>query len=46
MKVHQIQVGNMQNFTYVVEDEETDEAILIDPSSELEQIEKINKQNN
>ena len=25
MKVHQIQVGNMQNFTYVVEDEDTNE---------------------
>jgi glyoxylase-like metal-dependent hydrolase (beta-lactamase superfamily II) len=46
MKVHQIQVGNMQNFTFVVEDEETDEAIVIDPSWELEQIEQIIKQNN
>jgi glyoxylase-like metal-dependent hydrolase (beta-lactamase superfamily II) len=46
MKVHQIQVGNMQNFTYVVEDEETDVAIVIDPSWELEQIEQIIKQNN
>ena len=27
MKVHQIQVGNMQNFTYIVEDEDTSEAI-------------------
>ena len=46
MKVHQIQVGNMQNFTYVVEDEETDEAIVIDPSWELEQIEQIIQRNN
>ncbi len=46
MKVHQIQVGNMQNFTYVVEDEETDEAIVIDPSWDLEQIEQIIERNN
>jgi glyoxylase-like metal-dependent hydrolase (beta-lactamase superfamily II) len=46
MKVHQIQVGNMQNFTYVVEDEETDEAIVIDPSWDLEQIEQIIQRNN
>ena len=46
MKVHQIQVGNMQNFTYVVEDEETDEGIVIDPSWDLDQIEQIIKQNN
>lgn len=46
MKVHQIQVGNMQNFTYVVEDEETDEAIVIDPSWDLDQIEQIIQRNN
>ncbi len=46
MKVHQIQVGNMQNFTYVVEDEETNEAIVIDPSWDLEQIEQIIQRNN
>lgn len=46
MKVHQIQVGNMQNFTYVVADEETDEAIVIDPSWDLEQIEQIIERNN
>jgi len=46
MKVHQIQVGNMQNFTYVVEDEETDKAIVIDPSWNLEQIEQIIQRNN
>ena len=46
MKVHQIQVGNMQNFTYVIEDEETDEAIVIDPSWDLEQIEQIIQRNN
>ena len=46
MKVHQIQVGNMQNFTYVVEDEDTDEGIIIDPSWDLDQIEQIIKRNN
>jgi len=46
MKVHQIQVGNMQNFTYVVEDEETNEAILIDPSWELDKINEIITRNN
>ena len=30
MKVHQIQVGNMQNFSYIVEDEDTSESIIID----------------
>ncbi len=46
MKVHQIQVGNMQNFTYVVEDEGTGEAIIIDPSWDLIEIELIIKRNN
>ena len=46
MKVHQIQVGNMQNFTYIVEDEDTNEAILIDPSWELLELELIIKRNN
>lgn len=41
MKVHQIQVGSMQNFTYVVEDEETNEAIVIDPSWDLDQIQQV-----
>jgi len=45
MKVHQIQVGNMQNFTYIVEDEDTSEAILIDPSWELIELEMIIKRN-
>jgi glyoxylase-like metal-dependent hydrolase (beta-lactamase superfamily II) len=45
MKVHQIQVGNMQNFTYIVEDEDTSEAILIDPSWELIELELIIKRN-
>jgi glyoxylase-like metal-dependent hydrolase (beta-lactamase superfamily II) len=46
MKVHQVQVGNMQNFTYVVEDENTNEGIIIDPSWDLDEIEKIVKRNN
>ena len=46
MKVHQIQVGNMQNFTYVVEDDETNEAIIIDPSWDLIELELIIKKNN
>lgn len=41
MKVHQILVGNMANFTYVVEDEETKEAIIIDPSWDLDKIEEV-----
>jgi glyoxylase-like metal-dependent hydrolase (beta-lactamase superfamily II) len=46
MKVYQLEVGNMQNFTYVVEDEETQEAIVIDPSWELDLVMKIIEQNN
>lgn len=46
MKVNQIQVGNMQNFTYVVEDEDTDEGVIIDPSWDLDQVEQVIKRNN
>ena len=46
MKVYQIQVGNMQNFTYLVEDEDTSESILIDPSWDLIELELIIKKNN
>ena len=45
MKVHQIQVGDMKNFTYIVEDEDTSEAILIDPSWDLIELEMIIKKN-
>ena len=38
MKVYQLAVGNMQNFTYVLEDEETKEAVIIDPSWDLDLI--------
>jgi len=41
VKVHQIQVGNMQNFTYIVEDDDTNEGIVIDPSWDLDQIEQV-----
>ena len=46
MKVHQIQVGNMQNFTYLVEDEDTSESVLIDPSWDLIELELVIKKNN
>ena len=46
MKVHQIQVGNMQNFTYILEDESTGEGIIIDPSWDLDKIEQVIKRNN
>ena len=45
MKVHQIQVGNMQNFSYIVEDEDTRESIIIDPSWDLIELEMIIKEN-
>jgi len=41
MKVHQIEVGNIQNFTYIIEDEETGEAIILDPSWNLDEIQKV-----
>ena len=41
MKVHQIQVGSMANYTYVVEDDETNEGIVIDPSWDLDKIEQV-----
>jgi glyoxylase-like metal-dependent hydrolase (beta-lactamase superfamily II) len=40
MKVHQFEVGNMENFTYLLEDEETGEAIILDPSWNLDEIQK------
>lgn len=45
MKIHQTQVGQMQNFTYVVEDEDTSEAIIIDPSWDLDKIEQVINRN-
>lgn len=46
MIVHQLQVGNMQNFTYVLEDEETSEAIILDPSWDLDEVMRIIEKNN
>jgi hydroxyacylglutathione hydrolase len=46
MKVHQIQVGNMQNFSYIVEDEDTSETIIIDPSWDLIELEMVIEKNN
>src|SRR2546423_141333 len=46
MKVYQIEVGNMQNFTYILEDEDTDDAIVLDPSWDIEEIQKIIEKNN
>ena len=45
MKVHQILVGGMQNFTYVIVDEATSKGIIVDPSWNLERVEKIIKDN-
>jgi glyoxylase-like metal-dependent hydrolase (beta-lactamase superfamily II) len=41
MKVYQIEVGNMQNFTYILEDEDTGESIILDPSWNLDEIQKV-----
>jgi glyoxylase-like metal-dependent hydrolase (beta-lactamase superfamily II) len=46
MRVHQLEVGNMQNFTYLVEDEETSEAIIIDPSWNLDEVTRVIEKNN
>jgi len=46
MKVHQFQVGDMQNFTYLLEDEDTDEAIIIDPSWDLPDVLQTIERNN
>lgn len=46
MKVHQLEVGDMQNFTYILEDEETHDAIVIDPSWDLQDVLQIIKKNN
>ena len=46
MRVYQIQVGNMQNFSYVVADDDTNDAIIIDPSWDLVELELIIKEHN
>jgi hydroxyacylglutathione hydrolase len=45
MKVHQLEVGGMQNFTYVLEDEQTGEAVIIDPSWDLDLVLEIVEKN-
>jgi glyoxylase-like metal-dependent hydrolase (beta-lactamase superfamily II) len=45
MIVHQVPVGNMQNFTYILEDENTSEGIIIDPSWELDEIMRVVQKN-
>jgi glyoxylase-like metal-dependent hydrolase (beta-lactamase superfamily II) len=46
MKVYQIPVGPMQNFSYIVEDESTHEAIIIDPSWDLDKITQLVEEQN
>ena len=46
MIVHQIPVGPMQNFSYIVVDEDSHESIIIDPSWNLMELELIIKENN
>ena len=41
----QIQVGQMANFTYIIADEESDEAAVIDPSWDLDKIFQALKKN-
>ncbi|MDE1726200.1 MAG: MBL fold metallo-hydrolase [Thaumarchaeota archaeon] len=45
MKVHQLEVGGMQNFTYVIEDEQTNEAIIVDPSWDLDLVLEVIEKN-
>ena len=46
MKVHQFEVGDMKNFTYLLEDEDTGEAIIIDPSWDLPDVIQVVERNN
>ena len=46
MIVYQVPVGPMQNFSYIVEDESTHEAIIIDPSWDLDKIIQIIEEQN
>ena len=46
MRVYQIPVGPMQNFSYIVEDESTHDAVIIDPSWDLEKLVKIVNERN
>jgi len=46
MIVHQIPVGPMQNFSYIIVDEDTSESLIVDPSWNLMELELIIKENN
>lgn len=46
MIVHQIPVGPMQNFSYIIVDEDTNESLIVDPSWNLMELELIIKENN
>ena len=46
MKVNQIEVGNMQNFTYIIEDDDSNVAIVLDPSWDIEELQKIIEKKN
>lgn len=41
MDVHAVPVGSMQNITYVISDPPTSECIILDPSWDLDRVEKI-----
>ncbi len=41
IKVEQMQVGRMQNFTYVISDYKTGDAVILDPSWDLADIEQV-----
>ncbi len=41
MKIYQIEIGEMKNFTYLIEDVTTKKSIIIDPSWELEYVKKV-----
>ena len=44
MKIHQLEVGSMQNFTYLLVDDNTESSIVIDPSWNTEYIKKLVQQ--
>jgi len=46
VKVNQIEVGNMQNFTYIIEDDDSNVAIVLDPSWDIEELQKIIEKKN
>ena len=46
MRVYQIPVGPMQNFSYIVEDTSTHDTVIIDPSWDLEKLVKIINERN